>query len=269
MMTVVDTGRLALFSHLPRSGQHGDCSAQRVMRYPVAARCKRKLLSRHAVEPGMSLDVVRSYQQLLEAFPLATKAATSSVMFGIGDCIAQARSPNDNKIDVTRLGRYMVTGFGSGVLWTFYYDAADIWASQASNDAMARILFSMGLEQFAWCPILYAFYVLPMSVLLNGGVLADIPKEIRERLPGLLVANAKVWTPANLLIYNVPLELRVVTANAVDIVWASFCSNVAAECGTDADEACSVSLTQITRRQDGKVPDVAKRDLLSEASNAG
>ena len=46
----------------------------------------------------------------------------------------------------------------------------------------------------------------------------------------LLIANAKVWTPANLLIYNAPLQYRVLAANAIDLVWAAICSETAAEC---------------------------------------
>ena len=73
----------------------------------------------------------------------------------------------------------------------------------------------------------------------------DLVREVRETLGGLLVASAKVWMPANLIIYNVPLELRVIASNVVDIAWAAICSNMAADCGsggaTATNDVCVVA----------------------------
>jgi hypothetical protein len=45
-----------------------------------------------------------------------------------------------------------------------------------------------------------------------------------------LIDNTKVWTPANLLIYNAPLEFHAALANLVDIFWQSIVSDMAASC---------------------------------------
>mmetsp|Transcript_2173 Transcript_2173/g.3356 ORF Transcript_2173/g.3356 Transcript_2173/m.3356 type:complete len:187 (-) Transcript_2173:45-605(-) len=148
-----------------------------------------------------------------------------------------------------RLDRYVVTGLGSGVLWSLYYDAADGIVTHATADIVLRTAMSMAAEQFAWCPLLYGLYLIPLSTLLNGGLRTEISKQIQSRLPGLLIANAKVWTPANLIIYNVPLEWRVLTSNAVDLIWASICADVAADCGAEDSDACSVSLSQLEAGQ--------------------
>ena len=65
---------------------------------------------------------------------------------------------------------------------------------------------------------------------------------MRERLGELLVANAKLWTPANLLVYNAPLEYRVLTSNVFDVAWAAICSSFVAETRSGiAADVCTVA----------------------------
>ena len=91
-------------------------------------------------------------------------------------------------------------------------------------------LTSMVLEQFFWCPLVYGTFEIPISTLMNGGKLESVPSQVESKLNGLLVANAKVWTLANLLIYNVPLEWRLFLGNCIDIFWQSLVSDVSADC---------------------------------------
>jgi hypothetical protein len=48
-----------------------------------------------------------------------------------------------------------------------------------------------------------------------------------------------VWTLANLVIYNAPLEWRLFIGNVIDIFWQSIVSDVSADCGGD-DETCEI-----------------------------
>lgn len=61
-----------------------------------------------------------------------------------------------------------------------------------------------------------------------------------SKLNGLLVSNAKVWTLANVVIYNVPVDWRPAISNVVDILWQSIVSDVAADCGKVDDDVCEV-----------------------------
>ena len=54
--------------------------------------------------------------------------------------------------------------------------------------------------------MIFATYQIPCAVLQNGGRIDEIPAQVQARIKDLLVANAKLWTPANILIYNVPLQ---------------------------------------------------------------
>ena len=56
----------------------------------------------------------------------------------------------------------------------------------------------------AWAmPVVPALlvYIIPLVACLNGASLSEVPSEISKQLI-LLIANAKVWTPANVVIYN-------------------------------------------------------------------
>ena len=116
---------------------------------------------------------------------------------------------------------------------------------------------SIGLETFFWCPLVFSMYQIPVSVLQNGGVAADIPEAVRRQLRDMLVANVKLWTPANVIIYNVPLQWRVLCSNAVDLIWGYVCSSFAADACAPNDDEC---LANAAAEMSG--PDGSRRPLL-------
>mmetsp|Transcript_3134 Transcript_3134/g.6679 ORF Transcript_3134/g.6679 Transcript_3134/m.6679 type:complete len:156 (-) Transcript_3134:208-675(-) len=98
------------------------------------------------------------------------------------------------------------------------------------------------MEQFLWCPLVYGTFEIPVSTLMNGGEPSSIRGEVKGKLNGLLVSNAKVWTLANLVIYNAPLEWRLFIGNVIDIFWQSIVSDVSADCGGPGQEECEVEV---------------------------
>ena len=212
-------------------------------------------------------DLVSTYQSWLQTAPLLTKAATSSFFFAAGDVLAQTIDEDTDEVSLGRVARFAGTGFGNGIAWSCWYGFADELLAPVSPPAL-RVAGAMAIEQFIWCPILFSVYIIPLSSILNGAPAADLPGEVRKRIGPLLIANAKVWTPANLVIYNVPVEYRVLAANSVDIVWAVICSQTAAECGSD--DGCLVSTPNYVLGDDGCVlpsdADDEERDLLMLAT---
>ena len=193
-------------------------------------------------------DVVSTYQNWLETAPLITKAVTSSFFFAAGDTLAQTIDEETGEVSFGRVARFAGTGFGNGIAWSCWYGFADELLQPVSLPAL-RVASAMAIEQFVWCPILFAAYIIPLSAVLNGATAAELPDEVRKRLGPLLIANAKVWTPANLVIYNVPVEYRVLASNSIDLVWAVICSQTAAECGSD--DGCLVSTPNVVLGEDG------------------
>ena len=103
------------------------------------------------------------------------------------------------------MGRFGLTGLGTGLLWAQGHGAAE--AALSPLPPPARALALCLLEQFVLYPVLYSGYVIPLSALLNGGRTSGLPGEIRARLGPLCLANAKVFIPANLLLYATPEEM--------------------------------------------------------------
>lgn len=147
-------------------------------------------------------------------------------------------------------------------MWTFWYDRLDGFLdcdSPTSLYALAGVAANVGLigfvkehvgavttvlsillEQFIWCPIVYGTFEIPVSTLMNGGELTGVKDEVDAKLGGLLISNAKVWTLANLVIYNSPLEWRLLIGNGIDIFWQSIVSDVSADCGKVGDDVCEI-----------------------------
>ena len=182
----------------------------------------------------LPLSPLDAYSALLQTSPLATKAATQSLIWGVGDVLAQQREERGD-LDWSRTSSFALTGLGSGAAWTLWYDVADALTAPLQDDAVLRTLAACSLEQFCFCPVIFATYQIPCAVLQNGGRIDEIPAAVQARIGDLLVANAKLWTPANILIYNVPLQWRVLVSNCFDLIWGAYLSSVAAEVGLVCD----------------------------------
>jgi protein Mpv17 len=176
---------------------------------------------------------------------LATESATTAFLAGIGDLVAQTLShhqnddhPNEEQlftIDWSRYQTFVLKGSVSGILWSKWYAFCDPFTLllaqnlvSTSTDSVSnniQLLLSILLEQFVWCPILYSLWDIPFPMWLRGDDLKTIPQNVQSTIGNLLIDNAKVWTFANLFIYNIPLQWRVVIVSLTDVVWQSVLSS--------------------------------------------
>jgi len=207
--------------------------------------------------------IISTYKHLLIEYPMLTKSLTSGMLCGISDIIAQSRDTTRGEFNYARLIRFAGKGVVGGYIWTHWYDWIDSFLDLDSDYniykafgavatvnnydewirshlAIVTTALSLVIEQFIWCPIVFGSFEIPVSTLLNGGSLSNVQQEVEAKIGGLLVSNAKVWTPANVIIYNVPVEYRPIVANVVDIFWQSIVSDVAADCGKVEDDICDV-----------------------------
>ena len=204
----------------------------------------------------MALPGTELYAQLLYEQPMLTKSLTSSTLFGFSDLLAQlSEQPRSDstalvnrEINARRVTRFMICGLGSGVCWHLWYGVAQGWTDalipygslDPNGQALATTALGIVLEQFVMCPVYFSLYLLPVVSLQSGIPPSDIPNEIRKKLPDLLVQNAKVWTPANVVIYNVPIEWRCLASNTVDVLWGIICSTMVNCAVCDDVEECAV-----------------------------
>jgi len=96
----------------------------------------------------------------------------------------------------------------------------------------------MALEQLLWAPFYFGLYDLPAASLLNGVPSDGVASVVARHLPRTLAANAKIWTPANVVVYSAPLEYRLLIANCVDLLWSTVQADIAADC--TSEELCPV-----------------------------
>ena len=216
-----------------------------------------------------------SYSVALSSHPLLTKALTAVVLCGAADVIAQLRSKE--MLSYIRIARFASKAFVGGTLWAVWYDFAD-WILREENliaglsligfgaramdgfvCTILKTVLSLLIEQFIWCPIVFGLWEIPMATLLNGAPPSRISFEIRSKLNSMLVENAKVWTFANMIIYNSPIQYRAGLGNIVDVFWQSIVSDFAADCGSeevriyDSKTMSPAELKVPSQLMDGKV----------------
>lgn len=181
------------------------------------------------------------YQFCLEHYHLQTQCATSGIFAGLGDVIAQSKDVMDGKqgYKPTRTFHYILKGLGGGVMWTVWYETADEWSLDLTHqlfggvpedsnvEKAAQVSISILLEQMFVCPLMYTFWDIPIPALLSGSPLRTIPAQVQNKLGDLLIANAKVWTPVNIVVYSLPLEFRLLLSSLADVGWQSINSGIA------------------------------------------
>ena len=193
--------------------------------------------------------IAKAYSCSAETHYFSTELLTYALFCAFGDLIAQTCELQSSKIkknyDWNRFLQFFLKGIGCGLIWSSWYKVAEGWSAEMSTRAVsllapsstnvARTLYkviqtvsSILLEQFLACPIIYGLWDIPVLTLLKGKPFKSVPNEVKRKLGRLLVANAKMWTAANIIIYNVPLSWRVAVLSGADMIWQSIISaNVA------------------------------------------
>lgn len=198
-------------------------------------------------------DATSAYNRFLNEQPILSQTLIMSAFCGLGDFLAQTndKRKSDKPYNWKRVGKFTCKGIGCGILWSHWFMLAELWSesltkwflqSSHMDDTVktftiVRTIVNLLLEQFLACPIIFGLWDLPIIAIMDGKSLGEIPDNIRAKLRKLLVANAKLWTVVNVLIYNVPLNLRVLVVSIADLFWESIVSTVASRpLGDDEDE---------------------------------
>jgi hypothetical protein len=117
---------------------------------------------------------------------------------------------------------------------------------------LIKTLSQVALEQLVACPIIYSLWDIPVPALLKGTPPKEIVAQVQGKVGGLLWENAKVWTLVNCIVYQVPLQFRVLFMSVCDVFWQSVVSDVAsAELidENDADISARVISTSLLKKE--------------------
>ncbi|CAJ1946278.1 unnamed protein product [Cylindrotheca closterium] len=186
-----------------------------------------------ALDASLLTDLSTAYSMLLQDHYYPTQSLTGGICSFMGDAVAQTVDRNDNEdsYDSKRGAVYFCKGLGGGILWSCWFESVDPIANQLTSalllgqssspsvEQATRTAVCILLEQFFVSPLFFSIWDIPLPALLQGSPPYQMPAQIQEKLPPLLVANAKVWTPVNLITYNIPPEYRVLFSSSADIFW--------------------------------------------------
>jgi len=214
---------------------------------------KQPNLKRHILYSSIQIADVSA---LVSESQLTANVLMSCVMAGIGDTVAQVQTQKQNKggeynlenLDKKRLKNFILKGFGSGILWSYCFALSDQWCTAFAQsqdigpEGVYYTLSSMMIDQFLWSPIIFSLWDIPFPLLLRGTRFSEIPAEVNGKVRGLLWENAKVWTFINIVVYNIPLEWRVIITTLGDLFWQSIVSETVSPteeeiCSTARDES--------------------------------
>ena len=160
------------------------------------------------------------YNELLTAYPLATKSITSGVICASGDAACQLIQKNDDGFDVARTSRFAFLGsFLLAPVLSFWYGKLGLLIPGTS---IAPVLKRLALDQLFFAPLFIPTFMSSLMLLEEGP--SCTPAIIMERLriswQGALVANWMIWVPANLVNFKfIPGAYQVLFANCVGFVW--------------------------------------------------
>jgi hypothetical protein len=159
------------------------------------------------------------------------------------------RNVNQHYYDPKRGLVYFFKGLGSGIMWAWWFDMAEVWSMELTQSTLSfgsssfqqsteavdllsvqaqtiRTTINILMEQFLVCPLLFSLWDVPVTSLMRGSPMGQVPAQIHDKLLPLLVANAKVWTLVNVVTYNIPLEYRLLFTSAASIVSESINSGI-------------------------------------------
>jgi hypothetical protein len=166
----------------------------------------------------------------------------STATANVEETINSDITTDDQSFDPKRTQRFFLKGLGAGLIWSQWYPLVDGWTDISSSyvlidvltmddigtaHTVAKTISSILMEQFIACPIVYSLWDIPVPALLAGTEPSKIPSLVKDKVPGLLLDNAKVWTIVNVVVYNLPVQWRVFAVSIAEIFWASIVSSVA------------------------------------------
>jgi hypothetical protein len=185
--------------------------------------------------------ILASYGALLESHPIPTKAATSSVIVGLGDIFCQlgiekrsfsapsaaalGAEPKDGEdqlaFDYGRLGRMGFLGCTliGPVLHYWYGFLYRTLPAQGNLGAFQR----MAMDQICFAPPYIAVFVASLFVLEGKSEL--LPAYMSNSYVDNLLTNYLIWVPAQLLNFRfIPAAYNVLFSNLTALVWNTYLS---------------------------------------------
>jgi protein Mpv17 len=181
-------------------------------------------------------SLLRAYNAALIRRPMVAQCATSAVLFGAGDLIAQQaiEKRGFKAHDWARTAR--LTFYGGalfGPAMTKWYQLLN--RIQFPNATKATV-YRVALDQGVLTPAAVAFFFTSMAIL-EGKSFADAKERLSNAYQPTLMRNWGVFVPTQIINFSiVPHHLRFLVVSVVSLFWNTYLSAVNARQQTSTIE---------------------------------
>jgi protein Mpv17 len=233
------------------------------------------------------IQLYNSYESTLTVNPVTTKAATSAVVYTIGDIIAQfteqqSQQVDDNTLvttdvdlDFPRVVRSLIAGgVGHGPLsHVWYLVCENFFAHTLGWTAWWSVLPKIVVDQVVWGTIWNSLYLLSVGLMehamkttttqhseaslahttTDSKNLSTLLDDVRSSIFPLFLDGLKLWPFAHIITYGlIPIENRLLWVDAVEIIWVSIMATKAAENKNkhDHDGSSGTTNTDLQQKHD-------------------
>lgn len=173
-----------------------------------------------------------SYLHVLREYPIPVKAATSGVVYALGDWTAQTTNGVTlPEIDRWRILKSSVAGFiAHGPLSHFWYGICEAaFTAIGWNSAWWVFMPKVVVDQLLWGPLWTAIYIALLGVFSRDSS-ERIWEAVQSTLIPLVIKGLKLWPLVHVITYAViPEENRLLWVDTVEILWVTILSKQAAE----------------------------------------
>ncbi|KAK5663554.1 hypothetical protein OQA88_3985 [Cercophora sp. LCS_1] len=162
------------------------------------------------------------YQARLAARPLLTQAVTTSILFGVGDVIAQQAVDKKGiqNHDFVRTGRMVLYGgavFGPAAATWFRILQRHVNFKSPGATILARVACDQGI----FAPTFIGIFLSSMAVLEGSSPKEKLQRSYYEALS----TNYMIWPFVQLVNFKfVPLQHRLLFVNTISIGWNCYLS---------------------------------------------
>ncbi|KAI0724744.1 hypothetical protein C8Q72DRAFT_856795 [Fomitopsis betulina] len=168
---------------------------------------------------------LKAFNASLVRRPMLTQCASSAVMFGVGDILAQqAFEKKGTKHDFLRTAR---TAFYGGALFGPLLTKWLVVLQRLKVQSRVReVAYKVWLDQTVFTPGVIGFFFTSMT-LLEGKSFQDAQQRVTEAYVPTLIRNWGVFVPTQILnFWLVPAQYRFFAVNFVALFWNAYLSAV-------------------------------------------
>ncbi|XP_057972041.1 protein sym-1 [Malania oleifera] len=165
---------------------------------------------------GNKWSLLSWYLNLLEKYPVLTKAVTSAFLTLMGDLICQLVIDKVESIDLKRTFIFTLLGLllVGPTLHFWYLYLSKLVVLPGASGAFLRLL----LDQFIFSPIFIGVFLATL-VTLEGRPSQVLPK-LQQEWFSSVIANWQLWIPFQFLNFRfVPQQFQVLAANFISLIW--------------------------------------------------